>query len=45
MTKNKNLTLWIVKFNTILTMGGGNFTYLCKDFTMGVGRIMMNFEL
>ena len=22
MTKNKNLTLWIVKFNTILTMGG-----------------------
>jgi len=26
-------------------MGGGNFTYLCKDFTMGVGGIMVNFEL
>ena len=34
-----------MKFNIILTMGGGgNFTYLCKDFTMGVGGIM-NYEL
>ena len=33
-----------MKFNIILTMGGGNFTYLCKDFTMGVGGIL-NYEL
>ena len=33
-----------MKFNIILTMGGGNFTYLCKDFTMEVGGVV-NFEL
>ena len=33
-----------MKFNIILTMGGGNFTYLYKDFTMGVGGVV-NFEL
>jgi len=39
MTKNEILTLWIVKFNIILTMGGGILPTFAKILQWELGEL------